>query len=158
MTMTTTKNFRPVTSFANLEQFGISALTGEACAFGMRTLCDVNEEGKQLLSEFFGISELTLCPNWNTLVDGAPAIGSVLLVRELLNPLARFAFFRLGALAVVCQQFEVQGIFDTDLLGRYAEMLAKAESSQYLVYNLVPRNDVLPGCTRNVNVMANRIM
>lgn len=118
------KHFTPVSNFRDLAQFGITGLTGEACAYSMRTLCDVNEEGKELLAQFFGISELVLNKNWNQTVNDKPAVGSIMLTHDIVPKLAQFAFFREGALAVVVVSGSlyvnsVNGIFDADRINEY---------------------------------------
>jgi len=71
----------------DLAQFGIQPLTGESCALGMRSLCDVTEKGKELLTAFFGgnisFKEGT---NWNS-----GAKYSVMLPYSILQDLSVFA-------------------------------------------------------------------
>jgi len=109
----------------DLEAFGISPLTGEACALSQRILCDVSEEGRLLLAEYFGFPGLKLADNMNSQVAEQPAIGSVMLTRSSYSDLASFAFFRDGAHAIVRgQDNSIQGIYDKDLVQRYAEINA----------------------------------
>ena len=114
-----TQSFRPVHSLTDLRQFGINYLTGEACAYGMRKLCDVNEDGVKLLSDFFGCPELNLAQNWNSMVGEKPAIGSVMLTLSCVQDLSQFAFFAHGALAVVRTADSVNGVFEGDMLKEY---------------------------------------
>lgn len=118
--------FKPVSNFRDLAQFGINGLTGEACAYSMRMLCDVNEEGKELLSEYFGIPELTLARNMNSTVGDQPAVGSLMLTHDMVPKLAQFAFFRKGAIAVVLTGGrDVNGIFDSQRLQEYRDFIEK---------------------------------
>lgn len=118
-------SYKPVYSFGDLKQFGIANLTGEACAYSMRQLCDVNEDGKALLEAYFGV-ELQLADRYNNSVDGKQPVGSLMLPHEIVRPLAQFAFFRAGALAVtVTNDREVHGIFDEERLRQYEEHLEK---------------------------------
>lgn len=99
---------------------GINALTGEACTFSLRQLCDVNESGKEFLQEYFGIQQLTLAAPWNSTVNGQPSVGSIMLGHEMLQPLAEFFFAREGALAVVYINKRIAGgIFDQEVLDNY---------------------------------------
>ncbi|OAM91627.1 hypothetical protein AW736_02175 [Termitidicoccus mucosus] len=59
------------------EDLGIKYLTAESCAFGMRILCDLNEDGVALVKNFFGCEPLHA--NWNSHVGNKPAIRSVML-------------------------------------------------------------------------------
>ena len=82
---------KTVNNWNDLSEFGINYLTGEACAYSMRLLCDVNEEGKRTLEAFFG-GTVTIAEgsNWNSEVNGSEAIGSVLLSRGIFEDLAAF--------------------------------------------------------------------
>ncbi|MDO9179143.1 MAG: hypothetical protein Q7U16_12630 [Agitococcus sp.] len=159
--MTTAHNsFRGVSTLSGLGQFGIGALTGEACAFSLRTLCDVNEEGKALLADFFSVPELTLADSWNSSVNGTPAIGSIMLTHDVIKPLARFAFFRSGALAVVCTQQEVHGIFDASRLASYEHLEATTDSEFQLMRNPRVQHEAsspIPVSSRNVHAMSGRL-
>lgn len=108
--------------WSGMEQFGVNALTGEACAFSMRVLCDLNDEGRALMREFLGLSTDDAFPeNWNNGVGNQRATGSVMLANELMLPLAKFAMFRKGALAVVVSGNVTTGVFSQELLDRWTE-------------------------------------
>lgn len=79
---------KTITSFRDFEAYGINSLTGEACRYGQRILCDVNEDGKKLLEEFLCVS-LT-ARNWNSTVNKKPAVASVMLPYGILQDLATF--------------------------------------------------------------------
>lgn len=79
-----------------LINFGVNPLTGEACAYGLRILCDASQEGVALLTQFLGTATLALSPNWNSRVGERPAVASVLLPRETLRPLHVFALLQQG--------------------------------------------------------------
>jgi hypothetical protein len=118
-------SYKPVYSFGDLRQFGIANLTGEACAYSMRQLCDVNEDGKELLEAYFGV-QLQLADNYNSSVNGKPSIGSLMLNSFSSQDIAQFAFFRAGALAVVVtNDREMHGVFDEERLKAYEEYIEK---------------------------------
>jgi hypothetical protein len=110
-----------VHSWEDLRQLGINMLTGESCGYSLRLLCDVSEEGKALLADYFGMPGIQLAANWNSRVGEQPAVGSIMLSRKLLMPLAEFALLRKGALAVVESDSMIMGVFDQTLLDRYGE-------------------------------------
>lgn len=85
-------------SLADLKVFGINLLTGEADAYGVRTLCDLSEQGALLVSAYFGLSLINkpFPESWNASVGDAPAVASVLLSREALNGLKVFALLHVG--------------------------------------------------------------
>lgn len=86
----------------NLKNFGINILTGEACAFGMRYLCDLNRDGVDLLNDFYGIGAYKIenqnpfCPNMNSEVGDKPAIASCMISRNTLTDLYKFILFTRG--------------------------------------------------------------
>lgn len=153
------KNYQPVRTMRDMTQFGIQGLTGEACAYGMRILCDVNEAGKELLADYFGMPTIQLSSNWNSQVGGEPAIGSVMLAHSCLQHLAQFAFFRAGALAVIQGADGVIGIFEQELITRY-----RAHLEQYpncgltLRVNHARRIDDSVVGSRNVHAFTGRIV
>lgn len=157
-----TKHVTAVSNFRDLAQFGITGLTGEACAHGMRTLCDVNEDGKTLLSNFFGISELVLNANWNQTVNDKPAIGSIMLTADQVPKLAQFAFFQQGALAVVIVSGNtyvnsVNGIFDEKRIQEYRAFIdSQTERSHSLVTNHALSSQAPRDGSRNVHAASGR--
>lgn len=117
-------------SWADMQQFGINALTGEACAYAMRLLCDVNEDGRDLVVEYFGLraaqheGEEVLPANWNSLVDGKPAVGSIMLHRQSLLQVAEFALQRSEPLAIVYKGGEsVMGVYTPHMLDEYRKLI-----------------------------------
>ena len=105
----------------DLEAFGINCLTGEACAFSQRMLCDVNEHGKALLAEYFGMPGIQLAAPMNSSVHGQPSVGSLMLERTSWRAVARFALFNDGALG--CYDPEhgqfIAGIYSAERLAEY---------------------------------------
>lgn len=81
-------------SFDDFKRYGIQLLTGEACSYSLRMLCDLNEDGVLLLTDYFGLKPESFAANWNTQVNGKKAIASVMLPRGAWwNELALFALF-----------------------------------------------------------------
>lgn len=155
-----TTRFKTVTGLKDLGQFGINALTSEACSFGLRILCDVNEAGKQLLEEFFSFANLELSANWNSTVDGVPAVGSIMLSRSITFDLAQFALFRAGALSIVSYPDSVTGVFEEALDQRYEAMLASesAPKEARLIRNPRRFSSAPAVGSRNVHAASGRAM
>ena len=82
----------------DLEPYGISALTGEACAYNLRLLCDLNARGVESVSQFLGLRARpqSFADPWNRTVDGEDSLGSVMLPRSVLQDLTTFLLFREG--------------------------------------------------------------
>lgn len=86
---------RSVQNWSDLEQFGIKHLTGEACSYALRILCDVTESGKYLVEAFFGETiEIRRGSNWNSGNKDDPHVGSILLPRHILTELAAFCLLQ----------------------------------------------------------------
>ena len=73
----------------DLEQFGVLPLTGEACGVGMRMLCDLTQEGVDLIREFMRVEPTA--DAWNS-----KGIKSIMLPRALFQDLWIFAMIRAG--------------------------------------------------------------
>lgn len=92
-------NYRTL-NYDHLQELGINPLTGEACAFSMRLLCDLNEDGVRLLQDFFGL--LPADPNaifptrMNSSVGDKPSVASCMLVRSMFNDLYKFVLMLEG--------------------------------------------------------------
>ena len=75
---------------AELEQFGIIALTGESDQHVYRILCDVTAKGKAIVERTLDVN-LELADAWNYGSKEDPHIGSFLLPHEFVPCLSVFA-------------------------------------------------------------------
>jgi hypothetical protein len=66
---------KTITSFRDLDAYGIDALTGEACGLGYRILCDLTENGRKILAKVFGVPQFATTPPWNSGTKSDPHIG-----------------------------------------------------------------------------------
>ena len=120
------------------QTLGINLLTGEACRLGQRILCDVSQEGAELVNLYFG-AEMKLEKNNNAFVGDKPAVGSLMLGREMLKEVAVFGVMVKGAIAVVEPDAKTGhraiAVFDPDLLNMYtrhnAEVFNGAKQEGY---------------------------
>lgn len=85
-----------ITCWNDLRQYGLEPLTGEACGLGYRILFDVTHNGRTVLGKWLGIPDLRLADPWNRGDPADPAVGSILLSRELLVPVGIFALLETG--------------------------------------------------------------
>ncbi len=85
-----------ISSFRELEPFGLIILTGEACGLGYRILFDVTAAGKKVVEKCFGIPNMTFAEAWNRGTAETPHVGSIMLSQEMLVPLAVFACLENG--------------------------------------------------------------
>lgn len=109
----------------DLEQFGFSCLTGEACGLGMRLLYDVNELGRLRLAKALGIppERLKLAESWNGKAFNA---GSVLLTGDLACTVAIFSMLDIGC-AEVWQPYAKDGKLTWELFGLTSDELLEAQ-------------------------------
>ncbi len=122
----------------DLREFGIDILTGEACAYGMRVLCDVSARGAQTVRELFGLPHNTpLADNWNGGRGNAngPSVGSVMLPYDCFKQLAVFCLFADGAAAAVDREDgAVEGWYpddpdgDNDRFQRHLDVLREMKN------------------------------
>lgn len=84
----------------DLEKFGVNPLTGEACAFSLRMLCDLNQEGKDLMEEFLGGAFVT-ASNWNSMVNGKKAIRSIMISKSTFQDLYKYICWKNGCEYIV---------------------------------------------------------
>lgn len=110
-------------SWRDLEAYGIDALTGEACAYAMRMLCDVTARGKELLESFLG-GTVTIRPetNWNGGSKDDPHVGSILLPRGILGELAPFLLLKTTILPVLTTRDGVHRAVTYERAARYATL------------------------------------
>jgi hypothetical protein len=150
---------------SDLEQYGLEYLTGEACALSHRLLFDMNADGATLMCEYFGLpcieagsqtwrARPPFASNWNTRVNGKPAVVSILLPRnpEFYRELFKFLLFREG--------YEIVTVWDGLVTG-----MSTAEREENLGYSTAdgvsiyrnPRTHNQPSVgTRNVHAMSQR--
>ncbi len=101
---------------------GINVLTGEACRLGQRLLCDLTEDAKALVQQYFG-AEIKFDKNNNSMVGDEPAVASMMLGRDTLREIAVFGMMAKNCLAIIDSDkktgFNRIAIFDQALLGQY---------------------------------------
>ena len=139
-----------ISGWEDLRQFGINVLTGEACAYNLRLLCDVSEEGREAALEWLGLPHDTkLAAPWNSTVDGRPAVGSIMLDRNAWERVGQFLLFRAGALAIahIGVPSGIIGIFNDVRLQQYAN--SKFSLTRNYAHNAVRG--------RNVHAMTGRV-
>jgi len=105
---------KTISSFRELGEFGIDALTGEVCGYGYRMLCDLTERGIKIVAASMGINDSlfrnSLPDAWNS-----KGVRSIMLAPQMLTPLAVFALFDYGCTVVyIMYDGSVVGIQSTD--------------------------------------------
>ena len=82
-------------NWRDLEPYGIIMLTGEACGYGYRLLCDLTPNGVEIIRRMFDMPEAPrLRENWNSSSRGE--VASIMLAGEMFVPVAIFCLFNAG--------------------------------------------------------------
>jgi len=116
-----------ISALRDLEKYGFSLLTGEACGLGLRILCDVSDAGRRLFIKAFGLShETKLADPWNSYVGGARSVGSVMLGPDDYMTIGIFALLGAGC-RTVYRFVPRQEVFDCN------RMLVKALREQKML-------------------------
>lgn len=160
----------------DMQQFGLTYLTGESCSYTMRVLWDLNDDGVELIADFLGIphhavyadeqcgtvvvpAKGMLAKNWNSMVGEKKAVASIMLPQAIIPELARFALFRHGCAVVF--HAEAGGIYG--MLPKELHMLENAKSAYAGTMHTNPfmRKEVEmrgdPATGRNVHLMSGRV-
>ena len=144
---------KTINSWGDLEPYGIVLLTGEACGLGYRLLCDVTERGRKTIEKCLGMTNLVLPESWNRGKADDPHVGSLLLVREMLQPLAVFCLLESGRKEVYLVGESVVGMEPSDPPGAIEDVKrwAKVEYARRLAYEGTAGD-------RNRHVMSGRVV
>ena len=139
----------PIRSWNDLREFGIDALTGEACGLSMRILCDINKRGINTINDFFGGNmSFTAGSNWNR--DG---VASILLPYSILPDLAAYCLLKTYSTVVHFKEGTIQGYYDSDM--EYITQMSNPP------YNAVVRTYQVHGTAkggfRNEHMMSGRV-
>lgn len=149
---------KTLSSNKDLVQYGINPLTGEACAYSMRVLCDLSDDGVDLLCEFMGLphGETVFAKNWNSMVGTKPAVASIMIDRSAFLSLMRFALLAVDHVdvIVVSPDGTLTGLTTSDkYYDRYIDLAIG--NSEYTV--LRNHKSTAPGKgSRNEHIMTGR--
>lgn len=145
----------------DLRKDGVNILTAEACAYGYRVLCDLNENGVSLVNNLFSSEnikvEFHLPECWNsTVCERNDAIKSIMLPRAMFEPLAVMACFKRKCSDVYILHKDdgsmiIVGIEDKDSSDQFdALRMMSARLRVFRYHN--------PGYSRNVHQMSGRVI
>lgn len=141
-----------------LPSVGINPLTGEACAYSMRVLCDLSADGALLVGMFLGMENIQFRKNWNSKVGEEDAIASVMLPRSIFRDLILFALYQKGFTHVFQSNVDLTYYAYTKgepELDRYLELFEKGNFKTWtLHYN--PSGDQPHVGDRNIHQFTGR--
>lgn len=146
-----------IRNWNDLEPYGVSCLTGEACGYGYRLLCDLNAMGVQLVQNCLEISEIKLRDAWNSKVNGEPAIASIMLPPSMITPLAIFALLDAGCRQVFTMYSgEVYGVEVNDNDAQVADFVKYRQGSHCAECDRYGKNGGIQFQYRNSGYSRNR--
>ena len=103
---------KTVACWDDLRPYGIVVLTGEACSFAYRILCDLTATGKRAVERCFSVQITS--ESWNSGSAADPHVGSIMLSRETFLPLAVFAMLESGCKEVWLAEHPAIAVEDDD--------------------------------------------
>lgn len=95
---------KQLSNLNDLKEYGIKFLTAEACAYSMRLLFDLDNQGKEIIRDFFSFMKVEFAPNWNS-----GSNGSIMLPRSIMYDLMVFCLLRDNEVAYINEQFHYVG-------------------------------------------------
>ena len=144
---------RAINNWNHLHDFGIVALTGEACNLGARLLCDLTKHGADIVREMYGLPpDCKLAENWNHGEDDNPHVASIMLPCESLIQVATFALLLTGFPVVAVCRHGVFGLKTEEELPVVKEMVGGEYVRTYGYWNHPHVG------TRNVHAMSGRTL
>jgi hypothetical protein len=143
---------KTISSWRDLQPYGIDLLTGEACGLSYRLLCDVTEQGRRIIGKCLGIPNMVLPESWNRGTAETPHVGCIMLTREMLEPLAVFALLESGCKEVYLVKGSVVGVEPSDEADAIdvVKRIAGVDYARRLAYQGTAGD-------RNVHVMSGRV-
>jgi hypothetical protein len=108
----------------DLEKYGINLLTGEACRIGTRVLTDLSAKGLSIVTDMLGIARDAFPTNWNSKVNGEPAVASFMMPYSMIRELMTWCLIKDGCTAIIVTDSEyIYGREDSDEPERWEELV-----------------------------------
>lgn len=147
-------------NFNSMQEIGVHPLTGEADAFCMRLLCDLNKTGVEMMLAFLGMKPDTqLAKNWNSMVDNEPAVASIMLTRETLWGYAKFFLFMEGYEYIIEQPYGLYALqADEEQTAGYLRLCEAPGSEFKLLRNPTSHSKQPRMGGRNIHAMTGRTL
>lgn len=154
------KTMKTIHYLEGLKAYGINLLTGEADAYSRRILCDLSQEGVDLVRTYLGLDPTreAFLSNMNSYVGEAPAVASVMLSRPVLVDLTTFALLHVDHFDYVVQRGSTQiGFNDEDPMAAFCMKDTDKEGVE-LHHNYQKRSRHPHVGDRNVHAMSGRVL
>ena len=139
---------KTISRLAELSEYGIVPLTGEACSLMYRVLCDLTASGRAIVQRLLGVEIQS--ENWNCGAESNPHVASIMLSAEMVVPLAVFALLESGCTEVWLGDGSVLGVEPDDNEEQIASMKQYLKARRRFTYR-GPHKD------RNRHQMSGRV-
>lgn len=134
-----------------LKKYGINFLTAESCAYSLRLLLDLNEDGVRIISRWLGGNlNFTKGSNWNPRVNNKPALASILLSRQSIDSLIAFILYDVEK----CYAIHLDKYEQTGLSKEEFERLSEEQQSNFRINWALQSEHVKNG--RNIHQFTGR--
>lgn len=144
-----------------LREFGVNVLTGEACAYSLRQLCDLNQNGVNLITEYLGMrADTVFNANWNSTVNGEPAIASIMLDHSFFDPFIIFCMFKAGVPLIIkslCYPVSYCAYSAEDMVNEVARIEAAEGQALRDSYKIYRNPKPSSASSRNLHVFTGRM-
>jgi hypothetical protein len=140
----------------DLEGYGINLLTGEACRVGRRILTDLSAKGVGIVTDLLGIDHRQFRENWNSRVNGEPAVASFMLPYSMIRDLMVWCLIKDGCTAIIeTDEDYIYGREDSDDLQQWEELVAHCRTYRKHIRTITLKDGPSRG-TRMVHAMSGR--
>jgi hypothetical protein len=150
-------NMTILDGWKDLEQYGISFLTGEADAYSLRALCSLNEDGVKLMESFLSV-KVNKDPWSNYKINGKETVASIMIPYSIYRDLATFCLFHVDNFQEVVINDMWIGGCTKEHLDHYAEKYKEYYPNTKFKHNFGYKAD--PSISRNgrnVHQMSGRV-
>lgn len=140
----------------DLERYGINPLTGEACRVGRRILTDLSARGICVVGDLLGIDHRQFPENWNSKVNGEPAVASFMLPYSMIRDLMVWCLIQDGCTAIIeTDEDYIYGREESDDPQQWDELVAHCRKYRRHVRTITLKDGPSLG-TRMVHAMSGR--
>ncbi len=140
----------------DLERYGINLLTGEACRIGRRILTDLSARGVGIVSDLLGIDHKQFHENWNSRVNGQPAVASFMLPHSMIRDLMAWCLIKDGCTAIIeTDEDYIYGREDSDDPEQWEELVNHCRKYRKHIRTITLKDGPASG-TRMVHAVSGR--
>lgn len=151
------ENIKLIDGWREMEEYGISFLTGESDAYSLRGLFSLNEDGVKLLENYFAV-KVEKNPWSNYKINGKETVASIMLPYSIYTDLATFCLFHVDNYPKVIITDMWVGGCTSEHFDKYAEKYKEYYPNTKFKHNFGYKADpTISRSGRNVHQMSGRV-